>query len=92
MEARNIASPSQNPEWGDGYIEEHVPRPILDQMRACDHWIDDDGFWWGSGYVCASKIRATGPNVVIVASKDSVVNVVMPDNTTLREFGPGMVW
>ena len=57
------------PEWGDDYIERQIPNSLLEKMNNTSHWVDDDGFWWGYGYVCATKIKATKQPVVVVAQK-----------------------
>ena len=57
------------PEWGDDYIEQNVPEDILEAMAAKREWKDVDGFTWGYRRVCATKLRSTKENVVIVATK-----------------------
>ena len=57
------------PEWDDTYIERYIPQDIRDKMNNIDRWVDDEGFWWGYGYVSATKIRSSSQPVVIMASK-----------------------
>lgn len=57
------------PEWDETYIEKYVPKWLIDKMIETNVWRDADGFYWGFGYMFASKVKATKENVVIVASK-----------------------
>jgi len=59
----------QVPEWGSDYIEKYIPPIILQQLKDKDIWEDEDGFFWGFRYVCATKLEETGENVIILASK-----------------------
>jgi hypothetical protein len=57
------------PEWDDEYIERFVPSHLLDCIDQKHCWVDEDGFEWGYAHMSACKIKATGSNVVVVASK-----------------------
>lgn len=57
------------PEWNDSYIETFVPKFILEALANNHKWTDEEGFDWGYDRICATKIKGTQSNVVIVASK-----------------------
>lgn len=74
------------PAWDDSYIEQMVPKEILQKMHA-GNWVDTEGFFWGFEAMCAATVR-TGENVVVVASKhlgqgETLVKVVVPDTSIL---------
>ena len=57
------------PEWDDTYVEKYVPSEILKKMFENEYWVDEEGFWWGFGYVGAQRLLATNEPVVVLASK-----------------------
>lgn len=78
------------PEWNDDYIELRVPGSILDKMNTVNIWVDTDGFWWGYGYMFATKVKATKENVVVVAQKPlgqgCAVHKAVMANAEIKEF------
>lgn len=73
------------PAWDDNYIERMVPEELLQRLHA-GNWVDDEGFFWGFAAMYASKVRSSGENVVVVASKplgqgEALVKALAPDSS-----------
>jgi len=57
------------PEWGDDYVEKHVPPDILARMMTEKEWVDEEGFTWGFRFVSANKDKINGYNICTLAKK-----------------------
>lgn len=62
------------PEFDDSYIEKWIPEHIMDKIldisnKTLNCEMDDDGFWWGPSYMWATKVKASGETIVVIADK-----------------------
>lgn len=57
------------PSFNNDYIELYVPKNIIERMDNEHTWVDDQGYWWGYGYMFATINTKTNESVVVVATK-----------------------
>lgn len=66
-------------EFNEDYLETHLDPETLDEMHKNDRWLDQDGFYRGFPYTCATYIGSQ-PAIILGIKIGGGIKVVIPPN------------